>query len=81
MALIFKEGFDYVPNLESVFPGPEEDIGANTMIIICRECHLQIEMKFEPGREIATSNIVCPVCQRIFMRSPEGQALWIKANE
>lgn len=81
MALIFKDGVDYVPNPESVFPRPEEDSWAHTIIIIRRDCHLQIDIKFEPGREIAASSIVCPVCQRILMQSPEGQALWIKANE
>ena len=81
MALIFKDGFDYVPNLESVFPRPEKHSGTHTIIIICRNCHVQIDMKLEPGREIAASSIVCPVCRRIFMQSPEGQALWIKANE
>ena len=81
MTLIFKDKFDDVPNLESVFPRPEEDSETHTIIMICRECHLQIDMKLEPGREIAASSIVCPVCQRIFMQSPEGQALWIKVNE
>ena len=81
MALILKDGFDYAPNLEPVFPRPEEDSGAHTITIICRNCRLQIDMKLEPGREIATSSIVCPVCQRIFMQSPEGQALWIRVNE
>jgi hypothetical protein len=81
MALIFKEGFDYVPNLESVFPRPEEDSEAHTIVIICCNCRLRTDIKLEPGREIAASSIVCPVCQRILMRSPEGQALRIKANE
>ena len=81
MALIFKDGFDYVPNLESTLQRPEEDSRAHTIFIMCRDCHLQIDMKLEPGHEIAASSIVCPVCQRIFMQSPEGQPLWIKANE
>ena len=81
MALTFRDGFDYVPNLESVVPRPEEECGAHTIIITCCNCHLQIDIKFEPGREIATSSIVCPVCQRILMQSPERQSLWIKANE
>lgn len=81
MALIFKDGVDHVPNLESTFQNPEKDSGAHTIIIICRNCHVQIDMKLEPGREIVASSIVCPMCQRIFMQSPEGQALWIKAIE
>jgi ribosomal protein S27E len=48
--------------------------------ITCAGCRLRIEISLEAGREIATSVVVCPVCQHILWRSREGTALAFKAQ-
>jgi hypothetical protein len=53
---------------------------AHALSITCAGCRLLLEISLEPGREIATSVVVCPVCQHILWRSREGRALSFKAQ-